>query len=108
MYSVSKIKRLRAQAQAEIDEVIKKYEPLINDAIKAQIPKGHKLYSGIGSVFCRNKNNEEVGCAFSELISVFIHPASFNTVMNINDVGTKWASDGLPQSNSQIPIGKKS
>ncbi|BAV39277.1 hypothetical protein BPT24_151 [Tenacibaculum phage pT24] len=89
MYNSSKVKRLINEAQSEIDAIIDKYEPLINDAIKKQIPKDHKFYCCMGASFCENKNGEIVGENFTRVINNLQYEDSFKTGMNIKNVNVK-------------------
>lgn len=89
MYNTSKIKKIKEQIQAEIDAVIEKYEPIMNEAIKAQIPKTNSLYYGMGSTSCENKNGESVGEKFVEEIHILPYKDSFRTGMNIYNVNVE-------------------
>ena len=89
MYNTAKINKIKEQIQAEIDAVIEKYEPIMNAAIKAQIPKTNSLYYGMGSTFCQNRDGEYVGEKFVQEIHMLPYKDSFRTGMNIENVNVK-------------------
>ncbi len=89
MYNTSKIKKIKEQIQTEIDAIIRKYEPVMNEAIKAQIPKTNKLYYGMGSTHCENRNGEYVGENFVQEIHTLPFKDSFETGMDIYNVNVK-------------------
>jgi len=86
MYNTIKINKIKAQIQAEIDAIIEKYEPIMNAAIKAQIPKTNSLYSCMGSTFCQNKEGKYVGKKFVSEICMLSYKDSFMTGMYIKNV----------------------
>jgi len=86
MYNTSKIDKIKEQIQSEIDAVLAKFEPIMNDAIAKQIPKTNHLVSGMGTTFCCNKIGTEVGVKFTDHINILQYSDCFNTGINIKDV----------------------
>ena len=68
MYNLQKIKRIKAEADAEVQKVLDKYNPLINEAIRAQVPKSMNLYCRMGSTFLENQKKENIENDFSDYI----------------------------------------
>lgn len=87
MYNLSKILKLDAEIQKELEQLAAKYEPLINKAVKAQLKTGDVLITGMGSGVLKTSKGEPIETKdFLNHIINYQYGGSFRLNIDINDI----------------------
>ena len=91
-YNLQEIKALEGELQSAIDNMVERYEGLINKAIEKQIHPDHKLYAGMGTAVVEDEHGDNIdrGPAydFARHILRLQYVDRFDTAMEIHEVRT--------------------
>jgi len=91
-YNLQEIKALEGELQSAIDNMVERYEGLINKAIEKQIHPDHKLYAGMGTAVVEDEHGDNIDRGpvydFARQILRLQYVDRFDTAMEIHEVRT--------------------
>ena len=93
MYNIKIIEKIENAIQEDINSILNKWEPILNEKIKNQIKFTDKLISGMGVISIENNKDKEIAEEFSRYLSSFEYTNKFETSMVIKNINFKYKTN---------------